>query len=596
MALVIILSLLFCAWQTSGYSIDTTNKLPQDMAENILTLLLKLQKEEFYDTVLIYGKDCIFHYLFRKLEVPFVLLSSGTSNFDWNYSSLALILICGPEDDQEMINRTLIQLQRNRRLIYLEENIEPEPVCRNYWTKDQYNIALLKGNFNVSKIIYTCRYYEDLKVKEISLSKIKEIYVEQFRNIFGETIRAVTDGVAPRSMSYWEAKSGKVKTIGFVANLVTSFAQRINASIEIRNLTDGRRDLREIIKLAAAEELDIGITLDSSLSKTFDTASFPFILTRYCVMLQVPEALPYNMVYAMIVDRLVLAIIFILLCLLSILLIYSRTMSSKHLSLVNVFLNDKTFRGLLGQTFPFPANASKPSKFLFIILCFASIMFTTMYDAYLQSYFTHPPYGPRIRTFKDFEKFQRTLALSKPEHKILAAMNSSRFHELRHQDVEILHDWREYIRMRDSFNTTYCYPVSEFRWSSLSEQQKLFKEPVFYFERDLCFSNLMFMSIPLRPHLPYRHLFEQHIQSQHEFGLVSYWKGRSFFDMVALGLTSLEDLSQPKFYSPALSMEDISWIVKAYLVAISLSILCFLWEVISTTKGCIRLKKSAETN
>jgi len=49
--------------------------------------------------------------------------------------------------------------------------------------------------------------------------------------------------------------------------------------------------------------------------------------------------------------------------------------------------------------------------------------------------------------------------------------------------------------------------------------------------------------------------------------------------MVRLGLTPLKDLSQPKVYNPSLLMEDISWIMKIYLVAISLSVFCFMMEL-----------------
>ncbi|KAI8040090.1 hypothetical protein M5D96_007518 [Drosophila gunungcola] len=401
--------ILLCVGNSGAQLMDVRSKNEPYLEESLLSLLLRLQLEETYDTLLVYGEDCVFHSLSRRLDVSTVLVSAGSFNFDWNFSSLTLIVSCDPEAEREVTYRTLRKLQRNRRLIHLQGNIQPESVCNRYSQKEQYNIAM------------------------------------------------------------------------------------------------------------------------------------------------VPEQLPYNMVYAIILDRLVVGIIFLLFCLLSVLLIYSKKMSWQDLSLANILLNDKSLRGLLGQSFPFPSNASKHLRIIFCILCFASILITTMYEAYLQSFFTNPPPQPKIHSFRDIE--------------------------IRQDDLVIFDNVPECYVLRDSFNSSYSFAVTGDRWSSYAEQQELFKEPVFYFARDLCFSRLLFMSIPLRAHLPYRHLFEEHMMRQQEFGLVIFWRSNSFFDMVRLGLTPLKDLSHPRAYSPSLLLEDVSWILKLYLAAMVLSIFCFLLEL-----------------
>ncbi|EDV55902.2 uncharacterized protein LOC6548990 [Drosophila erecta] len=548
------------------------------MDYELLRLLIKLRQEEFYDTLLVYGEDCEFHSLIRSLDVAVVLVTDSM-NFDWNFSRLTLILSCGPDLEKGGPNGTTFKLQRNRRLVLLNGDIQPSNMCNIYTQKDIYNIAFVKENFAKSNVIYSCRYFQDPNIEDVHLLEARPIFTEQFQNMMGNAIRIVPDLLPPRAMLYQDASDGETKMIGYVANLITNFAQKVNATLQL-HILETSTSITEISRMAKDDELDMGVTLEASLySPNLETASYPYLLTSYCLMVQVPAKLPYNLVYAIIVDPLVLGIIFLLFCLLSVLLVYSQKMSWQDLSLANIVLNDKSLRGLLGQSFPFPLNASKKLRLIFTILCFASILLNTMYEAYLQSFFTNPPSEPHIRSFKDIGKLRHKTAITAIEANVLISTNNTQFLEIPKKHLCIYESWRESLALRDAFNLSYNYFVTEDRWSSYAEQQKLFKETLFYYSNDLCFSRMIFFSIPLRRHLPYRHLFDEHMMRQQEFGLVNYWKGHSFFDMVRLGLTTLEDLSQPKSFNPSLLMEDISWIMKLYLVAISLSVFCFLSEV-----------------
>nr|AIL30526.1 IR52e [Drosophila melanogaster] len=571
--------LLLCAGNSNARYLDYIHKNSPHLEDTVFSLLVRLQLEEFFDTLLLYGEDCVFHSSSRRLNVSTVLVSSGSSNFDWNFSSLTLILSCSHEEENETNYHTLAKLQRNRRLVYLRGDIQPQSVCERYLQKEQYNVATIAEDFDKSKIVYACRHFKDPNIEEISLLDSTPVFIEQFRNMYGKPIRAVADLLSPRSMLYMDPKTGDMKITGYVANLVNTFAERVNATLELDVLAK-KFIVKQIFNMIDNEQLDIGISLESSFRMKFiEISSYPYILTSYCLMVQVPAKLPYNLVYAMIIDPIVLGIIFVVFLLLSILLIYSQKMSWQDLSLANILLNDKSLRGLLGQSFPFPLNASKKLRLIITILCFASIMLTTMYEAYLQSFFTNPPSEPEICSFQDVGSYNRRIAMSALEVNGLIKTNNSHFREIRMDDLEIFDNMPECYELRDAFNLSYNYVVTGDRWRSYAEQQTLFKEPVFYFARDLCFSRLIFLSVPLRRHLPYRHLFDEHMMQQHEFGFVNYWMSHSFFDMVRLGLTSLKDLSRPLAYTPSLLMDDISWIMKIYLAAIVLCVFCFLLEI-----------------
>ncbi|KAH8290730.1 hypothetical protein KR054_005314 [Drosophila jambulina] len=580
--------ILGCFGQLSALNVSIPAQ-ELELEDRLLRVLSRLRLEEEFNTLLIYGDECVFHSLLRHLAIPTVVISSGSTDFNWNFGSSTLILSCAPEADREENSVTLMKLQRTRRLISLQDEVSScDSICYKYSLKEQHNVAIVKTNFDKTDIIYSCRFFQKPNHREVSFFADQPIYIENFRNMHGAEIRTVPDMLTPRTMRYRDKNTGEPRLMGYLANVLNTYAEKVNAKVRIENasiLGVKKASVLDTLRGAQEELLDIGTALVSSLQiKNMDFVTYPYLLTGYCLMIPVPAKLPYNQVYSMIVDPLVLSIIIVLFCMFSILIVYTQNLSWRNLTLANVLLNDKSLRGLLGQSFPFPPNPSKHLKLIIFVLCFASVMITTMYDAYLQSYFTEPPSEPSIRSFRDIANFSFKVALSRLEANVLTSVNSSHFREISKDHLMIYEDWADYLILRDSFNTSFIFPVSVDRWNCYEAQQELFSEPAFYLS-DLCFNQLMLFALPVRQYLPHRHLFEDHILRQHEFGLVKFWKSRSFFDMVQLGLASIKDYSQKHKKDGGLRLDDISWILKIYSMAIGMSICCFILEV----SGCIKV-------
>ncbi|XP_016940286.3 uncharacterized protein Ir52a [Drosophila suzukii] len=593
MAMGWIVLIFWCFGQLSAQSFNITRPTDLELEDRLLQVLLQLNLEEEYNTLLVYGKECVFHSLLRHLAIPTVIVGSGSTNYTWNFSTSTLILTCGSDAEREENSNTLLKLQRTRRLIYLQDNSEPESICNKYSLKEQHNIAMVKSSFYQSDSIYSCRYFQTPNYKEGHFSEDQPIYIENFQNMHGTTIRTVPDRMVPRTIVYQDKKTGETKMVGYLANMMNTYAQKLNAKLQFINITElgvEKANMDDILNWAKQDILDIGTALTSSLqTKGMDNVGYPYLLTGYCLMIPVPAKLPYNLVYSMIVDSQVLSIIFVLLCVFSVLIIYTQNLSWRNLTLANVLLNDKSLRGLLGQSFPFPPNPSKHLKLIIFVLCFASVMITTMYEAYLQAYFTRPPSEPFIRAFRDIGNFSQKLAISRIEVKVLTSLNNSHFREISEDHLMIFDDWSKYLDMRDSLNTSFIYPISVDRWSCFEAQQKFFEEPAFYLASDLCFNELMFFNTPLRRYLPHRHLFNDHMMRQHEFGLVGFWKSQSFLEMVRLKLASMTDLSHKQRTEDSLLLDDISWILKLYMGAIAASICCFILEISRCGERCNRL-------
>ncbi|KAL7737373.1 hypothetical protein ACLKA6_012983 [Drosophila palustris] len=551
----------------------------QQLQQQLLLLLERIRLERRYDTILIYGRaPCVFHSLLQQLEVPTVLLAKGSSHSDWDFGSEPLLLSCGATAEQEQNSRTLMKLQQARRLVHLEADVSPQWLCEDYFAREQHNVAMLHADFATTGSFFSCRCFKQENHVQLTLQDSSLIYVQQFRNMQGASIRSEADQLPPRAMIYRDVESGKFRMLGYVANLVNTFVERVNATLELRD--DYEIGLityqGDIVNWTQHNLLDVAATLDTTmLAENFDYLSYPYVITSYCLMIPVPAPMPYKKIYIMIVQPLVLGLLALFFLVFSLLLIYSEELSWRDLSLANFLLNDRCLRGLLGQTFPLPANPSRHLKAICFLICFASIMTTTMYESYLQAYFTHPPLEPFQRTLDDLRASPYRIASHRREANALLKGRNLTTND--GTNLYVLDSWPDFIKLRDFFNASYAYPVTGARWYSYAEKQRFFKSPVFYYSRDICMYSQMLLCIPLRPHLPYRDLFEEHMQLMQEFGMLKFWMGRSFFDMVHLGLSSLEDYSVPKPVEDAIYLRDLTLILYFFLAGHLFA--CFVFAI-----------------
>ncbi|XP_039228282.1 uncharacterized protein LOC6531564 [Drosophila yakuba] len=406
----------------------------------------------------------------------------------------------------------------------------------------------------------------------------------------GAPIRTITDNLAPRSMVTKDPKTGEKKWIGFVANLLNNFIEKVNATLAMQSEVgevEGKIFFVNISKWTANDLLDIGMSVDTTGEMTnFDTFTYPYLMCSYCFMVPLPERIPYNEVYGVIIDPGVLALIFLKFCIFSVLLIY---IQGRSLSLASVLMNDMCLRGFLCQPFPFPRQCCRKLKLMCLLLCFASLMTTTMYGAYLKTFLYSPPPQPMMRTFGDLEGSRYKIAINWAEMDMLRFENNRILPHVSNERVEIFEDYHEFVRLRESFNSSYAFPVNSVRWGTYDEQQKLLFNPVFYYSDEICLSRDNILSFPIRRHLPYRHLFEEHILQQKEFGLLNHWIDHSFLDMLRLELTPHTDLREPSD-ELAIDVDDLYWILGLYALALVICCCCFAVEILGASNTWSRFK------
>ncbi|XP_030246705.1 uncharacterized protein LOC115565639, partial [Drosophila navojoa] len=278
------------------------------------------------------------HELLPQLGLPTVLLSQGSSWEEWSFSSESLLLICSSNAEQEQNPRTLLKLQEARRLVYLEAGKQPTEVCEAYFEREQVNVAMVDAVGN----LYSCRCFQQENYIQLNLSDSYPIYVQQFANMQGSAIRTEPDQLGPRAFVYKNPSTGQYEIKGFVSNLITSFAERVNATLKLRDDVDQKIHLKNIFQRVLYNELDIAAMLATTVEfENYDYLSYPYIHSSYCFMIPVPPRLDYKEIYMMIVHPLVTGVLIVFFLIFSLLLIYSQELNWRRFSLIDMLLNDR---------------------------------------------------------------------------------------------------------------------------------------------------------------------------------------------------------------------------------------------------------------
>ena len=126
----------------------------------------------------------------------------------------------------------------------------------------------------------------------------------------------------------------------------------------------------------------------------------------------------------------------------------------------------------------------------------------------------------------------------------------------------------------------FIYAVSRTAWIVFNERQKLLQRKLFYFSNQLCVDKMMLLSLPLRPGLPYKDFFNQHVMTVCDTGLLDHWLKNNFLTMVRLKYTSFRDLNKADEYGEVmLVLRDLWWIWILYGFCNLIATLVFIIEV-----------------
>ncbi|KAI8127438.1 hypothetical protein CVS40_2723 [Lucilia cuprina] len=348
----------------------------------------------------------------------------------------------------------------------------------------------------------------------------------------------------PRSFIYYNA-NGSIKIDGYVEN--RTLEGKLDVATGVRPVYD------DLINLA-----------------------YPVEFMDFCYMIPLPHYLSTNIIYFIVVDTRTLIIILMLMYIYAILITLAEYRSKKYLTFINVCLNDKSIRGILGQSFIMPDKSCLLLKYVCFLICLNSLLLNTAYQAYLQSYFTEPPSKQLVLTYDDISQAGMNIKASTRELKYLDPSIVNKY-----KDIFIFYEnYDLYVEQRDTMDTNYAYTVTRPLWSVYDEKQKLFERRLYYYSSQLCLKELFFVVMPVRPGWPYRDLFNRHIMQLRDVGLMEHWTSNTFLTMLKFGHTNFEDLSTADKEKQEITLNDLFWIWVLYSICIVISGVAFIGDLI----------------
>ncbi|XP_013099631.2 uncharacterized protein LOC106081911 [Stomoxys calcitrans] len=564
---------------------------PNFLQEDILNLLKILKSELTYEYVIVWSKmqsvkfikeeGCLFDSLIGSIsDEPFMVLGSAFINNDNlasdKLSKTALMLSCW--DQGVDATRTKLIEVLVGHLIWARNEIEISDICKYFKDDIKFNEFIVEKNSIKLQIVYTCNMGDPEKLNFTTLvgsNSLESIYMR------GSKIVTESDQLPPRSIVYRD-NAGNLRMDGYVANCVTTFAERYHATLVITPpMQVGQAVFYDMLLNKTSQGLiDIPAIVTPFKGDSYRLKniyySYPLEIMDLCYMIPLPRLIENKQVFTYIIDTYVMIVITGLFVVYGILLTIGTQKSARHLSLSSVLLNDKSIRILLGQSFVMPTRPCLFMKYVCFLLCYTSLIISTTYQAYLQSHLIHPAYEKRIETYDDMRKAGLKILTSTQESDF---MESSVYNA--NEDLFIPQDpYDQFLKLRATMDTRYVYPVSNSRWEVFKQQQRLFQKALFYFSPNLCLKKQALLAVPIPQNKPYKALFNKHILELWELGLMQHWIQINFYTMVLRNYTTFEDLSTPEEIGDAIELYDFIWVWTFFGGFLLLSSLVFLGELL----------------
>ncbi|XP_075160417.1 uncharacterized protein LOC142233404 [Haematobia irritans] len=566
---------------------ENSNMLVQTFSEHVnfypLTLFTKIQRtiendginiSALHDNMFFYyeymvikserSTQCIFEDMLEILQneedeaKPLIILDKEladvSNNMERKHSRNGIILSCW--------SKNTIPLKLSESLmghfIWITSDMDMKKICLHF--KDEIQISNFIMDINSLRdqhLIHICNRRRPLEIKSSMIAKLHYIGIG---DLTGIDIVTESDQLPPRSILYRNAE-GHLKLEGYIGNCIDTFASRYNATLIIRppkdmglaifynilldKITEGHLDVPSV---ATPYPLVINSTTNIDYS-------YPIEILELCYMIPLPRLMEFNHVYTYIIDKYVMLIIFILILIYGILFTMGTTKRHSWF-LLEILVNDKSIRVLLGQSFVMPTKPGPFMQYICFLLCYTSLIISTSYQAYLQSNLIHPALERRVETYEDIRRVGLKIAISPQEANFLDPSILSIYSDI----FEIMEPYYKFLKLRASWNTHYVYPVSYTRWLAFNEQQSIFQRTLFYYSQKLCLDKQYPLSVPMRQDLPFKPQFDQHILRLWQMGFMQHWIKNNFLTLVRMNYTKMEDLSTPEIKADAIELNDLKWL------------------------------------
>ncbi|KAM7342784.1 LOW QUALITY PROTEIN: uncharacterized protein ACRADG_010070 [Cochliomyia hominivorax] len=531
--------------------------------------------------------------------IPKLILTQNSNIKEFEKNSKLLIVFTISENDSRILNilkRILKSEIKTLNLKIMALIFSPTIILKrdlrkyflNFERLQLYDVLIVPIKSAKINIYYTYRARPRLEIFKKTFNSLnKESYfIEPITNFQGYTLLTYPDQLQPRTLLKYN-NNGKIVMLGFIGRLITTYAEKINATLKFPFPIKLNNALffTDLFEMTVNGSLDIPASLAS-----VNDINKPEYFSRYVELCKWFPMLPVadyfsnsDIYYTLIIQDLgcifvVLLIIYnILLFLIE--LLHNISKSPKNIILES-FLNDQVFLGLLA--FPFKLDYSdryfKTHRLIILLIQFSGFMLVIFTNTYLASNITTPPKYPEINSFEELNERYLKILMMPQGYRNLIAYDENEF-ETKYKPIIVPTNISEMVETRNNLNRTVSFGVLTTMWSIYEKQQMYFAEKMFRYSPQMYFNNFMIYALPLPKNSIFEKSLNKLIANLMASGILQNWYESSFFDMIETGHMSFKDFSTARAYAPA-QYKDFKIFFFIYIGSIFISCLILFIEII----------------
>uniref|UniRef100_A0A6P4FNV7 Uncharacterized protein LOC108051527 n=1 Tax=Drosophila rhopaloa TaxID=1041015 RepID=A0A6P4FNV7_DRORH len=555
----------------------------RDCSYNIL--LNHLRSELKFENALLLGtSDSIWLKHLWQLPVPIIQIKDQSKeDFDFgnNHSHNALTIAfvnTSPDEILELIYLNLRMLNTMPVLLVLKNRtIRIYPLLEWCWHHQLLNVVAIGQDFEESLIVYSYTPFPILQYIERVLDNSTQIFETRLENLHGYQVPIVLGGSSPRLIVYRDL-AGELFFTGPVGNLKKSFEQRFNCRLVQPYLFNESAILPARQLVGSVRNGSVQFAMAAIYMQTPAIGySYPIELMSWCLMMPVPAEVAHSQLYRMVFGPTAFWITFLVMVLISLTLSFALRLYGYRVTLSEFFLHDSCLRGVMAQPFCEVLRAPALVRGIYLGICVFGLLITSWYNSYFSTFVTSAPRLPPFTSYESIQQSNIKVVIWSPDYETLQFyyVNMRKYSSI----FQLHPDYKEFIHLRDSFDTRYGYMMPMEKWLLIKEEQRVFSSPLFSLNEDLCFYHTVPIVFPIVNNSLFREPLNRLILDVTATGLLNRWRDMAFTEMIKAGQLHLEDRSKPKEFRP-MKVEDLEQIWRMGGFMLGFASLVFLLELI----------------
>ncbi|XP_022229763.2 LOW QUALITY PROTEIN: uncharacterized protein LOC111079067 [Drosophila obscura] len=511
-------------------------------------------------------------------DIPILILNANQGvclKKIFNSEMLAMVCVNRSEGDtMKALYRNLQDIRYTPTIIMTQSDTNLSALFEDCRSHKMLNVLALKDSDR--EFVYSYRAFPRLQVVKRRVLHIRRYVEPQVKNMEGYQINVLPDNIMPRSVVYRDAQ-GRRRMTGYLAHLIRNFVGTLNATMHIcwdYVPEEETTNMKTVVGRSKDGSVDIPLVVTSLGECWYDNVVME--MSSWFLILPMEANIPRaHLFYIIKVHKLIPIVLLLALVLSNVQRLEAGLAPSVSLGIIW----DYVLRGFLAQPFVLPYGLSPRLMLIYGLLFLHTMTISNIFNVNLESGLVHPPIDRQILSFQDMRLGNLKILVIPAEftfiNKTLGAEQFGKIVDI----FEITNSSKIFQLMRSSLNPAYAYPITTTLWPLLQLSQARLTRPIFRRSREIEFSPVMILALPLPRNSIYLQAFSNFVLNAQASGLYRYWFRKTFNELICMHKINynVDNSTQP--YQD-LMWKDFYFIWLAYIGGTFASLLTFLGEVL----------------